>query len=252
MMCDRKIPKIIHYCWFGGKKKPADVEYCISTWRKFLPDYEIMEWNENNFPIENAIPYVREAYSMGKWAFVSDYVRLCALETHGGIYLDTDVEVFHSMDDLLDCQVFMGFESNDYLTTAVIGCRPEMPVIREFLNSYRDQHFILPDGTADIETTNVVRLTRIMKTHGLRLNGKKQQVEDVTIYPQWYFSPNDFVNIFEKYRKRSYTYHHLHASWYEERVNKNFPRRIRRYILGLARNLVGTQNLYNIRHRKTD
>lgn len=248
-MSNRQIPKIIHYCWFGGKQKPADVEYCLDTWRKVLPDYQIMEWNEENFSVEDSVPYVQEAYSVGKWAFVSDYVRLSALEVYGGIYLDTDVEIFRRFDELLDCQMFMGFESNDYLTTAVIGSKPGMPEIREFLDSYRNQHFILPDGSMDMQTTNVVRLTKIMKAHGLHLNGKRQMVGEVTVYPQWYFSPNDFVNIFGKYRKRSYAFHHLNASWYDERIEKSFLRRVRRYVLGLARNIVGTQNLYNLRHR---
>lgn len=250
-MSNNQIPKIIHYCWFGGKAKPADVEYCIATWRKVLPDYEIMEWNEQNFSLEDAVPYVREAYSRGKWAFVSDYVRLVALETYGGIYLDTDVEVFRSMDEFLSCRMFIGFEANDSLATAVIGSVPGMPIIREFLDSYRGQHFILPDGTADIETNNVVRLTKIMKNHGLRLNGKQQLLADVTIYPQWYFSPNDLVNILGKYRERTYAYHHMNASWYDKKVSRNFLMRIRRYVLGIARNTVGTQNLYNLRHGKS-
>lgn len=251
-MNTNQIPKIIHYCWFGGKQKPADVEYCISTWRNIMPDYKIIEWNEENFSVGDAVPYVQEAYSKGKWAFVSDYVRLHALEAYGGIYLDTDVEVFRPLDDFLHCRAFMGFESNDNLATAVMGSMPGMPIIREFLEHYRNRRFILPDGSANLESTNVVLLTGILKNHGLRINGKPQQVADVTICPQWCFSPNDIVNIFGKYRKRTYAYHHMNASWYDTEPKKNFLMRVRRYLLGLARNTVGTENLYNLRHGKTN
>ena len=251
-MSDHQIPKIIHYCWFGGKQKPADVEYCISTWRKILPDYQIMEWNEQNFSVGDSVPYVQEAYSRGKWAFVSDYVRLHALEQYGGIYLDTDVELFRPLDGLLECRMFMGFESKDYLSTAVIGCEPGVPVITSFLEHYRDRHFIMPDGSDAIESTNVVFLTGLMKEWGLRLNGKMQTVGDVTVYPQWYFSPNDVINVFGKFRKRSYAYHHMNASWYDREMKKTFLMRVRRYALGIARNAVGTDNLYNLRHGKSD
>lgn len=249
-MSDSRIPKIIHYCWFGGKEKPAEVEYCIASWRQFLPDYEIMEWNEGNFSVEDSVPYVREAYSLGKWAFVSDYVRLYALKQYGGFYFDTDVEVFRSFDELLRCPMVLGFESNDYLTTAVIGCEPETPLIAEFLDDYQNRHFILPDGTPDMETTNVVKLTRMMVSHGLELNGKLQRVGDAVVFPQWYFSANDLINIVGKYRKDGYAYHHMNASWYDKKLSRNFLMRVRRYVLGVARNTVGTQTLYNLRHRK--
>ena len=109
------IPKIIHYCWFGGNDKLESVMKCIESWKKYLPDYEIMEWNESNFNIKKANQYVREAYDNKKWAFVTDYVRLIALYENGGIYFDTDVEVFKSFDSLLSEKAFFGFESTIYV-----------------------------------------------------------------------------------------------------------------------------------------
>lgn len=242
------IPKIIHYCWFGGNKKPDAVEYCISSWKKYLPDYEIMEWNEQNFAIETANDYVREAYQCKKWAFVSDYVRLYALKQYGGIYFDTDVEVFRSFDALLKNESFFGFESNDYLTTAVMGCSKESPVIQKFIQKYENRHFILENGTMDTDTTNVVVLTKMLKEQGLKLNGRQQTVGSSVIYPQCYFSPNDLRNIFGKYRKENYAYHHCYASWYLDGSPKNFARKVRHYILGKAKNLFGTANIYHLKH----
>ncbi len=249
-MKEARIPKIIHYCWFGKNPKPKDVLQYIETWKKVLPDYEIMEWNETNFSIDTAVPYVREAYQCKKWAFVSDYARLYALYQYGGIYFDTDVEVFRSFDELMENDAFFGFESNDYLTTAVMGCSKQSAVIREFLDQYNTRHFIGEDGLPDLETTNVVVLTRLMQKHGLILNGKQQKIENAVIYPQWYFSANDFLNIFGKYRSRTYAYHHCHASWYEGTVRKGLVGNLRHYILGIARNTIGTETLYRIRHRK--
>ena len=111
-----KIPKIIHYCWFGRGEKPEIVKRCINSWKENLKDYEIIEWNENNFDI-NINNYVKEAYENKKYAFVSDYVRVYALYNMGGIYFDTDVEVFKSLDEFLQEDSFWGFEEKDYIAT---------------------------------------------------------------------------------------------------------------------------------------
>lgn len=243
------IPKIIHYCWFGRGKKPADILYYIDTWKKYLPDYQIIEWNEDNFSIENSNQYVKEAYNCKKWAFVSDYVRLYALNLYGGIYFDTDVEVFKTFNPLLNCCCFLGFESKDYLSTAVMGAKKKFPIIQCFMNEYDSRSFILNDGKMDVETTNVVTLTKMMLKLGLKPNGKRQNVEDVTVYPQSYFSANDFINIFNRYSKTSYAFHHYNASWYEGGATKGVKKRVRHYLLGVARNLFGTSRLYNLRHK---
>lgn len=249
-MMNNKIPKIIHYCWFGRNEKPADVVAYIETWKRYLPNYEIMEWNEENFDIETAIPYVKEAYEYKKWAFVSDYVRLYALSNYGGIYLDTDVQVFQSFDTLLNAEAFFGFESNDYVCTAVMASSQNHWFIREFLEDYINRHFIKSDGTLDMITTNVVVLTRLLVRHGLILNGKKQDVKGIMIYPQVYFSANNFINIFRCYKKKSLAYHHYSSSWYESARHKGLRKRIRHYVLGIARNIIGTTTIYKIKHKE--
>lgn len=114
------IPKIIHYCWFGGKPLPDEVKYYISTWQKYCPDYEIKEWNESNFDV-NQNQYCREAYETKKWAFVSDYARLKILYEYGGIYMDTDVEVCKPLDHLASYGFWSGFESESQIQTRNYG-----------------------------------------------------------------------------------------------------------------------------------
>lgn len=242
-----QIPRIIHYCWFGKKEKPNDVRLCIESWRTKLPDYQIIEWNEENFLIVEAVQYVKEAYEKKKWAFVSDYVRLKVLYEYGGIYLDTDVEVFKRFDDLLDNNFFAGFESKDYVATAVLACKKNNDLIKLFLDSYADRKFIRQDGSLDIETTNVVELTLLLKKQGLLLNGKQQLIKGGTIYPQKYFASNDFLNIFGRYRKDIYSYHHCAASWYDIKREKTKRNLIKHYLVGIARNSIGTNTLIKIK-----
>ncbi len=249
-MLENTIPQKIHYCWFGGKEKPPDVLSYIETWRKYLPEYEIIEWNEKNFSIKDSNPYVKEAYENKKWAFVSDYVRLYALYNYGGIYLDTDVQLFQSFNSLLYSEAFFGFESKDYLSTSVMGAISKHWFIKEFLCHYKTRHFIDENGNLDMSTTNVVVLTKLLRKYGLILNGKHQNVKGIDIYPQLYFSDNSFLNIFDKYRKGTFSYHHYSASWYEAITKSGIKKKIRHYLLGKARNILGTETLYKVRHKK--
>lgn len=242
-----EIPKIIHYCWFGKNPKPDEVKFCIKSWVEKLPDYQIMEWNEENFSVENAVQYVKDAYAQKKWAFVSDYVRLKALYEYGGIYLDTDVEVFRTFNDLLHNNFFMGFESRDYVATAVLASQKNNELIKTFRDLYIDKRFIKQDGSLDVETTNVVVLTALLKEYGLELNGKKQVIKGGTIYPQNYFTSNNFINIFGKYKKDIYSYHHCAASWYDVKRKKTKRDLIKHYLVGVARNCVGTDTLIKLK-----
>ena len=151
----RTIPKIVHYCWFGNNEKPNDVQRYIETWRKFLPDYEFMEWNESTFDMERTIPYVKEAYAAKKYAFVSDYVRIYALHQYGGIYFDTDVEVRKTFEEYLENrEMVLGFESERSLITAFLAVSAHHPYIKEFLDSYKERSFLKKDGSYDLMTIN--------------------------------------------------------------------------------------------------
>ncbi len=154
------IPKIIHYCWFGGKDKPEDVLSYIESWKKQCPDYRIKEWNENNFDI-NKIAFTREAYKCRRFAFVSDVARLYALYNEGGIYLDTDVKLLKPLDSLLNTESFIGYETPYLISTAVIGCGEKCDWVQHFYNEYTRRHFIRLKGSLDL-VPNTVKLTNFL------------------------------------------------------------------------------------------
>ena len=139
------IPKVIHYCWFGGNPLPELAKKCIESWKKFCPDYQIIEWNESNFDL-NINTYVKEAYTAEKWAFVSDVARLYALVNYGGIYMDTDVEVLKPLDDILNFKAVSGFETKERIPTGMMACEKGHPLFEEFLREYNEAHFIKNDG----------------------------------------------------------------------------------------------------------
>jgi mannosyltransferase OCH1-like enzyme len=205
------IPKKIHYCWFGGKPKPQSVLNYIESWRRFCPNYEIIEWNEDNFNISDNI-YCKEAYDSKKWAFVSDVARLSALYQEGGIYLDTDVEVKKSLDDLLDNKGFFGFEVPIYVGTNIIGACKGNEFIKSLLNDYDERRFIKLDGDLDT-TTNVEVTTKLAKEMGLALNGQQQTINGVTFYPQEYFCPYDYTTGRMTKSKLTYSIHWYNQTW---------------------------------------
>ncbi|MGG0237735.1 glycosyltransferase family 32 protein [Bacillus rhizoplanae] len=235
-----KIPRIIHYCWFGGKEKPDTVKRCIDSWKKNLSEYEMIEWNEDNFDI-NCNPYVKEAYKSRKFAFVSDYVRVHVLYYFGGIYLDTDVEVFKSFNDLLCHDSFWGFEQENYIATSTIGAAKGNKLIKIFLDSYEEKSFIKEDGSHD-DLTNVAIVTGILKTLGLKTNGEYQEIEGIgTFYPQTYFSPYDYINCRKFITENTYTMHHFYKSWLPPKA------RFKSTIKIIASKVIGGENIARIR-----
>lgn len=209
------IPKIIHYCWFGGKEKPELAQKCIASWEKFCPDYQILEWNENNFDITAAPVYVRQAYEAGRWAFVTDYVRLKAMLDMGGIYMDTDVELVKPLDPFLAHQGFAGLESLKGVQTGLLACEKDFPLFRDFLAHYDTASFYRPDGIQDV-TTNVEVLTRLCQQRGLRMEDRLQVVDGFAVYPREVFCPVDFDTRRLKKTRKTVAIHWFANSWHTQ------------------------------------
>ena len=234
------IPKIIHYCWFGRGTKNQKIQDYIAGWHKLMPEYQIIEWNEDNFDIHSTL-WTEQAYEAKKWAFVSDYVRLLALYQYGGIYFDTDVEVLKPLDRFLNNDLLLGFEAKDMPTTAIIGSRPNNPFIQRILTSYRSKAFIKSDGSYDM-TPNPYIFADFLSEIGVKWNGREQAGSSFHIYSSIVFSPNSFSRIWEKPSAKSYTIHHFDQSWREDKRNTlSFSGRLRRYLVGVARNTFGTK-----------
>jgi len=181
------IPKVIHYCWFGGKQKPPEILRCIESWNVFLPDYQIQEWNEKNFNLDQAL-FTSQAAQTKKWAFVSDYVRVWALNQFGGIYFDADVLVHKNFDGFLVHRAFTGFESIGYPFTAVWGSEKDHLLTRQLLNYYSHQKFINENG--ELQTTpNTKLISKIITGYGINpeYDGLKFGTEGLTVYPSCVF-----------------------------------------------------------------
>lgn len=209
------IPKKIHYCWFGRGEMPEMAQKCVASWRKFMPDWEYKLWNEENFDVRQ-VPYTKEAYEAKKYAFVSDYVRLWALCREGGVYLDTDVEVFKPFVDLMGYPAFAGYEGSKHipLGTCVMASEAGGDWVKEQLGYYKDRHFILPDGSFDL-TTNVQFITAKMRENGFVQNGKEQNYKDMHVFPVEYFCPRQTTG--EYFRTENTYCEHLGlGSWTEQ------------------------------------
>lgn len=206
------IPKVIHYCWFGGSPLPDLAQKCIASWKQFLPDYEIKEWNENNYDVRK-IPYISQAYDAKKYAFVSDYARFDILYHHGGIYFDTDVEVIKPMNDILEKGAFMGLESLGNIASGLgVGAEGGETILLEILGSYRKSSFVDESGLQD-PTTVVKRVSDIFRKHGYVDSKEVQMVEKFTIYPTEYFCPKSIATGLIQITRNTYTIHHYDGSW---------------------------------------
>lgn len=212
------IPKTIHYCWFGGNPLPNEAKKCIDSWKKYCPDYEIIEWNESNFDL-NINMYIKEAYEKKKWAFITDYVRLYVLYTYGGIYMDTDVELLKSLDPFLKNQAFSGFESSKLIPTGIMASIKGFALYKEFLNYYKDKHFVLSNGACDM-TTNVEIITNMCKKYGFNFKEEYQNINGWILYPHDYFCPKDYRDGKIYLTENTVCIHHFSGSWKSENKKK--------------------------------
>lgn len=215
------IPKTIHYCWFGRGQKPELAEKCIASWKQFCPDYEIKEWNEDNFDLDSNL-YTRQAYDSRKFAFVTDYVRLYAMYHEGGIYMDTDVEVLKSLDAFLEHQAFSSFENNNKIPTGLMAAEAGNPWIKDLLDEYIDLTFLDAAGNMDL-TTNVERITNLtLRKYGLVPESSYQELGGgvLTLYPYDYFCPKDWQTGNINLTENSHTIHHFAGSWHTDAQKK--------------------------------
>lgn len=237
------IPKKIHYCWFGRNPLPEDAQKCIASWRKFLPDYEIIEWNEDNFDV-HSIPYTEQAYKAKKYAFVSDYARFKILYEHGGLYFDTDVEVIKPFDNIIIAGPFMGFEIDPTGNTSTpfdgnvapglgLGAVAGMDFYKKVLEAYSNFNFLNSDGSLNLKTV-VKYTTELLLFEGLKNIKGIQCIAGINIYPNEYFNPLDDNTGRLRITPNTHSIHWYSKTWLNE---SKFRRKISR----LSHRILGTK-----------
>lgn len=206
----QKIPKIIHYCWFGKSLLPKRFEECIETWHNFLPEYEFKKWDESNYDIGKNL-YMKEAYQEGKYGFVPDFARLDIVYEYGGIYLDVDIEVVKSFDDLLNDDAFFGFNSYGSINLGCgFGAKKGDELICKLKNHYIEKHFVVDEGEP---LTCVAHQAPIFRDYGFILNNKQQCVRGRMLYPMEVFAPKGQLNLVNLQSNHTHSIHHSALTW---------------------------------------
>ena len=226
------IPKIIHLCWLSGDPYPTKIAKCLASWKKYLPDYEVMLWDTNRFDLESSI-WVKQAFEKKKYAFAADYIRFYALYNYGGIYLDSDVEVLKSFDDLLDLPYFIGAEKAQTPEAAIIGAEKGCDWIKQCLDYYENRCFIKEDGSLDIKKLPEIMVEQISKFKLLRvlslndsLNIRKLDMQnEVLEFNDAFFSPKVFDSREVEITPYTYAIHHYQNSWFSPKAKAYYRSR---------------------------
>ena len=226
------IPKIIHLCWLSGDPYPVKISKCLETWKKFLPDYEVMLWDTNRFDLNSSI-WVRQAFEKKKYAFAADYIRFYALYHYGGIYLDSDVEVLKSFNDLLDLPYFIGAEKAQTPEAAVMGAEQGCDWIKICLDYYNNRSFIKEDGSLDIRKLPEIMDQQIRTIKPLRILTLEESLDirnldmqkEVLEFNDAFFSPKVFDSREVEVTPYTYVIHHYQNSWFSPKAKMYYRSR---------------------------
>lgn len=221
------IPKIIHYCWFGGNAKPQLATKCVESWKKYCPGYEIVEWNESNIDLNACPVYVQKAYAMKKWAFITDYIRLKVVYENGGIYLDTDVELLKPLDHLLHHRAYFGCEGTEYVNTGLgFGAEAGHPFLRKNMAVYEEMDPVNEEG-AFVSSPCPHYTTAVLKEMGVvfPIEQAVEASDGVVIYPNHVFNPYNWKTEKLHVTKETVSIHHYSGSWMTELQRKGFLQR---------------------------
>ena len=210
------IPKIIHLCWLSGEVYPPLIEKCIESWKQKLPDYTIKIWDTNTIDIKSNL-WLQQAFTAKKYAFAADYIRFYALYNDGGIYLDADVEILKSFDNLLHKDYFIGEEAGGDVEAAVMGCKKGMSWMKDCLDYYTNRSFILPNGLYDTKPVPLL-LNKIVAKYNLE------------VYPHWYFSPKNYNTEKIDTRAETYTIHHFDGKWVKRGIVSKIKKNVHNLI----------------------
>ena len=212
---EQKIPKVIHYFWFGKKEIPKNLKNYIESWKRCCPDYQIIQWDESNYDV-NKIPYISDAYENRAWGFVSDYARLDILYEYGGIYLDTDVEVLKSFDPLLNDDAFFGMGGNDQINTGSgFGAIPKHLFIKKLRDYYKEKSFYKEDGSANLLPCYNYQHP-IFRVYGFEIKNIYQKRNGIVVYPAQVLSPTGVAGMGKFYSDKTVSVHHTEFSWIKD------------------------------------
>lgn len=219
----QKIPKKIHYCWFGKGKLGKEMQRCIDSWKRYAPDFEIIRWDENNYDVSK-IPYIKEAYENKQWAFVSDYARLDILEQQGGIYYDVDVELVKNPEVLLCDEAFFGMHGNFIINTGVgYGSVAHNIILKEMMDVYNDVHFINKNGEMNRTANNVWNMM-IFEKYGFKARNRYQNIKGIVVYPSEVLSPIGPFGTADFFSDKTISIHHGTKTWLTNNEKKQIKK----------------------------